>query len=62
MSGYYQVTSNVQPNTGGNDDHHQIVPVEDEETVEDNEVERKFKKGKETNSFRLNYIRDILNK
>ena len=62
MSGYYQVTSNVQPNTGANDDDHHIVPVEDEETVEDNEVERNFKKGKETNSFRLNHIRDILNK
>merc|ERR1712227_479572 len=62
ITGYYQVTSNVQP--GRYDSNcDDIVKVDTNENEDDLEtVEKKFKAEKIKNSFRLDHIRDILDK
>ena len=61
VTGYYQVTSSVTPHHGhqGQDS---LVLQDDEREESAQEVEERFKLEKTRNSFRLNYIKDMLDK
>ena len=63
VSGYYQVTSNVQPGSYDSNCEDMVKVDDTNETQDDLEtVEKKFKSEKLKNSFRLDHIRDILDK
>ena len=58
ITGYYQVTSNVQPYTDHS--HTNTLQLVDQDIAHDNE--RIFKQQKIENNFRLPHIKNILNK
>ena len=55
------MTSNVQPDTGTNDTDTLVVPVQDNTDYND-DTEKIFKQQKLDNNFRLEHIKNILNK